>query len=172
MSCQGARPADQVSVHAAGCVICWNIYNGRRESRFMGAHGTSRLTDIAFDINERRMLSAGNDGQVKLWNFNNGSVLKRYQHSRPPKEITNLAYVLDNKRNQEVVYATGWNRCIFVWEDADKVSAWDRRECVQACTAFPAGFWPRACLLHGCSAAGADELQGAILRLQAEKLKT
>lgn len=108
---------------AGGCIISWNIKTGQRESRFFNAHGCSKLTDIAFDSNDRRMLSAGNDGRVKMWNFNNGSMLREYRHSEELKEVTTVAYVLDEKRCQECIYAAGWNRSVFVWQDADEVCA-------------------------------------------------
>ncbi len=52
-----------------------------REGRFTQAHGESRLTAAAFDVNQRRLLTAGNDGSVRMWNFNNGSLLREYKHS-------------------------------------------------------------------------------------------
>ena len=102
-------------------MISWNINTGQRESRFFHAHGESKLTDIAFDANERRMLSAGNDGRVKIWNFNNGSMLREFSHDRETKEVSCIAYVVNEKRGQERVYAAGWNQSVFVWEDADEV---------------------------------------------------
>jgi WD40 repeat protein len=72
------------------------------------------------------MLSAGNDGKVKMWNFNNGSMLREFMHSDPPKEITCVAYVNDEKRDQERVYAAGWNRKVYIWEDNDEVRSIDR----------------------------------------------
>jgi WD repeat-containing protein 49 len=105
----------------AGCVISWNINTGKRESRFFNAHGGSKVTSIAFDANERRLLSAANDGLVKIWNFNNGSLLRTYKHDEEPKEISKVFYIQDEKRGQECVYAAGWNRKVFIWEDADEV---------------------------------------------------
>lgn len=80
------------------------------------------MTCIAFDANERRLLSAANDGLVKIWNFNNGSMLRMYTHDEEkPQEISRVFYVQDEKRGQECVYAAGWNRKIYIWEDMDEV---------------------------------------------------
>jgi hypothetical protein len=57
-----------------------------------------------------------------MWNFNNGSMLREYAHGDPPKEVTCVAYVSDEKRDQERVYAVGWNQKVYVWEDDDEVS--------------------------------------------------
>lgn len=102
-------------------MIAWNIHTGVRESRFNNAHGGSKVTSIAFDANERRLLSAANDGLVKIWNFNNGSLLRTYTHDGELLEISKVFYVQDEKRGQECVYAAGWNRKVFIWEDADEV---------------------------------------------------
>ncbi len=42
--------------------------------RFGKAHGTSKISCLAFDASERRLLTGANDGTVKMWNFNNGKV--------------------------------------------------------------------------------------------------
>lgn len=106
----------------AGCIISWNIHTGERESRFFNAHGGSKVTCIAFDANERRLLSSANDGLVKIWNFNNGSMLRMYTHDdEQPQEISRVFYVQDEKRGQECVYAAGWNRRVYIWEDVDEV---------------------------------------------------
>ena len=80
------------------------------------------MTCIAFDANERRLLSAANDGMVKIWNFNNGSMLRMYTHDdEESREISRVFYVHDEKRGQECVYAAGWNRKVYIWEDMDEV---------------------------------------------------
>ncbi|CAN0563634.1 unnamed protein product, partial [Ectocarpus sp. 12 AP-2014] len=48
--------------------------NQRWINRFGKAHGTSKISCMAFDASERRLLTGANDGTVKLWNFNNGKV--------------------------------------------------------------------------------------------------
>lgn len=120
--------------HAGGCVICWNLNTGERQSRFLNAHGAAKLTGVVFDRNERRLLSSGDDGRVKFWNFNNGSLLREYRHGEARREVTCLAYVHDAKRGQERVYAAGWNRKVFVWEDAEEA-----RPCLFTAVRWTAG---------------------------------
>lgn len=69
-----------VSVDEGGTVCVWNLSSGNREGRFTRAHGDSRVTAATFDANERRLLTAANDGTVRMWNFNNGSLLRQYKH--------------------------------------------------------------------------------------------
>jgi hypothetical protein len=51
-------------------------------SRFGEAHGTDpqgkkrKVTCGTFDVNARRLVTAGEDGSVKIWNFSNGHALK------------------------------------------------------------------------------------------------
>jgi WD40 repeat protein len=41
------------------------------------AHGPGgRLSAMAFDANQRRLLTGGSDGMLRFWNANNGSVLR------------------------------------------------------------------------------------------------
>ena len=45
--------------------------------RFAEAHGPGgRLSAMAFDANQRRLLTGGSDGVLRFWNANNGSVLR------------------------------------------------------------------------------------------------
>lgn len=37
------------------------------------------------------------------------------------REISRVFYVQDEKRGQECVYAAGWNRKVYIWEDMDEV---------------------------------------------------
>ena len=44
---------------------------------FSDAHGSGgRLSAMAFDANQRRLLTGGSDGVLRFWNANNGSVLR------------------------------------------------------------------------------------------------
>lgn len=62
-----------VSADEGGTVCVWNIQNGSRESRFRAVTSKrGRLTALAFDKNERRLLTADNAGILSMWNFNNG----------------------------------------------------------------------------------------------------
>lgn len=50
-----------------------------------------------------------------------------YTHDEEqPKEISRVFYVQDEKRGQECVYAAGWNRKIYIWEDMDEVHCYSR----------------------------------------------
>jgi len=51
--------------------------DGGRAGRFTGGHSNSKVTAVSFDRNQRRLVTAGNDGSIKMWNFNNGSLLRR-----------------------------------------------------------------------------------------------
>ncbi|KXZ51188.1 hypothetical protein GPECTOR_13g675 [Gonium pectorale] len=94
----------------------------RGEGRFTRAHGDSRITAACFDRNERRLLTAANDGAVRMWNFNNGSLLRQYKHGEDPLEITAVDYAADEKRNVDSIYAAGWNCKVFVWDDIETSS--------------------------------------------------
>ncbi|GFR43071.1 hypothetical protein Agub_g4078 [Astrephomene gubernaculifera] len=111
-----------VSVDEGGTVCVWNLANGAREGRFTRAHGDSRITTACFDNNERRLLTAANDGAVRMWNFNNGSLLREYKHDEEELEVSTVEYAADEKRNADSVFAAGWNCKVFVWDDMETTS--------------------------------------------------
>lgn len=79
-----------VSGDEGGTVVLWNLADGRREGGFSlharpggaaappptgaasaaSAVAAPKLTAMAFDGKQRRLLTATDGGAVKLWNFN------------------------------------------------------------------------------------------------------
>jgi len=82
-----------VSADESGTICTWNIQTGALDGHFSRAHGASNLTALAFDANERRLLTAGADGKVRCWNFNSGSLLKSFRHAGPASEISALLFI-------------------------------------------------------------------------------
>ncbi|GIL84419.1 hypothetical protein Vretimale_15893 [Volvox reticuliferus] len=111
-----------VTVDEGGTVCVWDLMTGTREGRFTRSQGDSRITTACFDRNQRRLLTAANDGTVSMWNFNNGSLLRQYQHEEEQLEVTTVDYAADEKRHADSVYAAGWNGKVFVWDDMDTPS--------------------------------------------------
>ena len=99
----------------------WDAQTGERQGRFQNAHGDSRVTTCGFDSNQRRLLTAGNDGRVKIWNFNNGSLLREYRHADEALEVSKVLFLTDEKRKSDCVYAAGWNGKVYIWEDQEEV---------------------------------------------------
>ena len=56
--------------------------------KFTNAHGDSKITSIAFDESKRRLVTAANDGTVRMWNYNNGQLLKKFEHNEEMSEVT------------------------------------------------------------------------------------
>ncbi|GIL56855.1 hypothetical protein Vafri_12156, partial [Volvox africanus] len=111
-----------VTVDEGGTVCVWDLMTGTREGRFTRSQGDSRITTACFDRNQRRLLTAANDGTVSMWNFNNGSLLRQYKHEEEQLEVTTVDYAADEKRHADSVYAAGWNGKVFVWDDMDTPS--------------------------------------------------
>jgi hypothetical protein len=105
-----------VSGDEGGTICLWNLQNGRREGGFSlhshtsaassaaaGGRGKavasaatraqSKLTALAFDAHQRRLLTASDCGEVKLWNFNSGAVLRQFLHREGRREVTMVAFV-------------------------------------------------------------------------------
>jgi len=43
---------------------------------FCNAHDEYPITSIALDDTGRKLITAGQDGKVKIWNYNNGSCIR------------------------------------------------------------------------------------------------
>ncbi|GAB4819533.1 hypothetical protein N2152v2_006579 [Parachlorella kessleri] len=83
-----------VSGDQAGGILMWNAQNGQCEGGFSFNGGSSlKLTAMAFDANQRRLLTASETGELKIWNFNSGAVLRQYKHKEGRKEITAVAFL-------------------------------------------------------------------------------
>mmetsp|Transcript_13415 Transcript_13415/g.44193 ORF Transcript_13415/g.44193 Transcript_13415/m.44193 type:complete len:870 (+) Transcript_13415:164-2773(+) len=116
-----------VSGDDSGCVSVWRIEDGERAGRFSNAHAESKLTALAFDTSGRRLLTAANDGSVKMWNFNNGQLLKTFTHKEEMLEVTTVLYISEGARDVRMVIAAGWNRKVIVWEDSEDTTISDYR---------------------------------------------
>ena len=114
----------------------WDVENGRHITKFGDTHGkNNKLTAGCFDKTQRRMVSAGTDGTVKIWNFSNGSSLKNLvidhenKITKVDKEVTSILCVFepskgdeDEKNEKEVekpsyFVAAGWDRRLRIWLD-------------------------------------------------------
>lgn len=69
-----------VSGDAQSNVHVWKAETGELTFKFAHAHGTAKITAMAFDASMRRLLTGGDDGTVHMWNFNNGQRLKNFNN--------------------------------------------------------------------------------------------
>ena len=106
-----ARPhgAQVVSGDEGGTICMWNLQSGRREGGFQlwatPSHGGGtatgaapvaqpKLTAMAFDANQRRLLTASDAGAVRCYNFNSGAVLREFVAAKGDRrELTAVAFV-------------------------------------------------------------------------------
>eukprot|EP00887_Chlorella_sp_A99_P002238 scaffold10.g2238.t1 len=85
-----------VSGDEGGTICMWDALTGAREGGFAlagGGGGAPKLTAMAFDTSQRRLLTATDTGEVKCWNFNSGAVLREYVHGEGRKEVTAVCFV-------------------------------------------------------------------------------
>ena len=65
-----------VSADDGGFIAVWHIEDGKLMSKFGNTHGPKqKITAGCFDPTQRRLVTAGTDGSVKIWNFSNGQDL-------------------------------------------------------------------------------------------------
>ncbi|CAM9408537.1 unnamed protein product, partial [Ectocarpus sp. 8 AP-2014] len=134
-----------VSGDAMGNVHVWLVETGLLAFRFGKAHGTSKISCMAFDASERRLLTGANDGTVKLWNFNNGKELrlllpggnggggkagKKNEEGNERNEVSGVVYCRDDGKGSDnevldYVATCSWDKQVRVF--AMESSQEDRR---------------------------------------------
>ena len=78
------------------------------------------MTAMAFDEAGRRLITAANDGTVRVWNFSNGQMLQQLRNEGHT-ETSCLAFIVEGQNR--LVLAGGWNRKVVVWRDEQTASA-------------------------------------------------
>ena len=115
-----------VSGDDGGFIAVWDIEDGKLMSKFGNAHGPkNKITAGCFDSTQRRLISAGSDGTVKMWNFSNGQclteLLSKVSGKRIDTEVTELCCVYDPEDEEQAkmsyIISVGWDRKIHVWAD-------------------------------------------------------
>ncbi|BFI40394.1 hypothetical protein MPTK2_7g09070 [Marchantia polymorpha subsp. ruderalis] len=98
-------------------IMVWSIDTGEDVFTFSDALRGTKLSAMAFDQSQRRLLLAGQDGSLRMWNFNNGECLKEF-HGFGQDEI-NAACCLVETKNMFVI-AVGWNNKVCMWHDGTR----------------------------------------------------
>ena len=88
---------------------------GKEVFEYSNAHGEHSITCLAFDDQEKRLITGGRDGLCKIWNYNNGHCL-RVLIKENNLETLDVEYVKINTNNRFFV-SVGWDRSINIYED-------------------------------------------------------
>ncbi|KAI8898271.1 WD40-repeat-containing domain protein [Globomyces pollinis-pini] len=117
-----------VSACDGGVVNVWDPFNGQKTFRFADVHGNSEITTMSFDAKQRRLITGGRDGTIRIWNYNNGELLQELVKN-DKTEVTGLAYI--KIKETTYIVATGWNQRITMFLDDP-----------ESLTLFPTYTWP------------------------------
>ena len=106
-------------------IAVWDIENGKLMSKFGNAHGKGiKITSACFDGSQRRLVSSGSDGSIKIWNFSNGQEISKCETqdiiAANQREVTNLCFVADSNNsslNMGFILAVGWNKRVYLYPD-------------------------------------------------------
>ncbi|XP_055341268.1 uncharacterized protein LOC129590202 isoform X2 [Paramacrobiotus metropolitanus] len=101
-------------------IMVWNFLTGDKIIQFRNAHTVVHngntvqvpIKSMCFDANQRRLLSCGSDGIIKIWNFNNGACLSSFDHLSGA-DLNVVRY----QKNRDLVMSTGWNQYVFMVRD-------------------------------------------------------
>ncbi|KAK3099235.1 hypothetical protein FSP39_001323 [Pinctada imbricata] len=116
-SCKYNSKFKQVVTCSESSVIkLWDLETGTAIFEYGDAHGDAAITCMTFDNTERRLITGGRDGCLKIWNYNNGHCLRVLKKESGNDEICDLTYVEMN-RNRFVV-SVGWDKRINMYSDS------------------------------------------------------
>ncbi|MBN3297524.1 WDR49 protein, partial [Amia calva] len=118
LCCGYSKEFRQVVSCTEGSVVkVWDIDTGNQVFEFGGAHGSSAITCLTFDLSGRRLVTGGRDGCLKIWNFNNGHCLRILRKEHKKDEVCDCTYVKVNRN--KYVMAVGWDRQIDMYFDSN-----------------------------------------------------
>lgn len=96
-----SHPATATATSAATSPSASTSLGASASSAAAGVAPAQKLTAMAFDANQRRLLTATDGGAVAMWNFNSGAVLRRFKHREGSAEITAVACVQRQQQQQQ-----------------------------------------------------------------------
>ncbi|XP_052794800.1 WD repeat-containing protein on Y chromosome-like [Mya arenaria] len=68
-----------ITCSESSTIKIWDFETGTAIFEYGEAHGDSAITCMTFDKCERRLITGGRDGLIRIWNYNNGHCLKVLQ---------------------------------------------------------------------------------------------
>ena len=85
----------------------WNVGSGNPVA--VGKGHAGKVTAVGFGADGNRVVSAGEDGTVRVWNAADGKELHQFKHDGP---VYTLAMAPDGKR----VFTGGADKTIRLWQ--------------------------------------------------------
>jgi len=99
-----------ISVHVDGTCVLWNVADGTNNFEFKMDHRDS-ITTAAIDEVGKRLLTASQNGVIRMWNFNNGAVMHEFEPVH--FEVTRVIYL--PSRTLHCVVGCGYNPLVVRW---------------------------------------------------------
>ncbi|VUZ50068.1 unnamed protein product [Hymenolepis diminuta] len=103
----------------------WNFNTGQLVSEITDAHQGEQITCMCFDLTEKRLITGGRDGYVRIWNHNSGACLKELE----PKAKNGEGFIISAVECKIIgtgryIVVVGWNSRISLYLD-DPETFWD-----------------------------------------------
>ncbi|XP_076314990.1 WD repeat-containing protein on Y chromosome-like [Tachypleus tridentatus] len=109
-----------ISACHGSVITVWDLTTGDKLIQFNKCHKITKIgvdypveiTAMTLDPTERRLITGGSDGTVKIWNFNNGACLREMK-TIGKREITNILC------QKQYIIVAGWNKLVTTFLDSD-----------------------------------------------------
>ncbi|XP_013775753.1 WD repeat-containing protein on Y chromosome-like [Limulus polyphemus] len=108
-----------ISTCHGSVITVWDLNTGDKIIQFNKCHKITKIgvyypveiTAMTLDPTERRLITGGRDGTVKIWNFNNGACLREMK-TIGKTEITSILC------QKEYIIVAGWNKHVTAFLDS------------------------------------------------------
>ncbi|XP_076007836.1 cilia- and flagella-associated protein 337 [Genypterus blacodes] len=101
-----------VTGHADSSVTLWDVETGLRCLTICNAHGEEEISCMALDSSHKRLITAAQNGTIKVWNLLNGLNLHKLEPISDSK-VTGVVCLHDNK-----LLTVGWSQRIAQYDIA------------------------------------------------------